>query len=241
MGLADCDKPIVSTIALEAGLAEENDDFADELAAVDFDALPDTVSFTGVADFLKAIVAWGLDVPVVVVDGTVGTAELREQGIIGDVVVAAFNRPATPGDLDFTFFRQGLHRYNACARQWPLTLDGFKAVYGDPTAGIDAVVIEDSQPKAPHARRLWTNPDVGLYLAETLDGGTVAETEVVMSGRRVDGALDFVVYDDVGNLSAVSRFATGGGTGTVQSAAPCTCLFCHANNDTLQFDVVHPR
>lgn len=231
--LANCDTPIVSGIALDEGIVDGDPRFADAFANADYSVLGDTVTFDD--GFTTSAVAWGLNIPVDGLSGPVRVDDLRALGIMGDVVAAAFT--FTPGELDFTFFRQGLQRYAACDRQWPLTLDGFKAVYGDPVADNEAAII-DSFPKRPHQRRLWQKPDAGLWLAETFENGVVKETEIVMSGRRNDGALDFIVYDDEGKLSNASRFGTNGAT-TLHLAAPYACLACHAD-DSFGFTVVSP-
>jgi hypothetical protein len=242
---ADCAVPVVSSIALQEGIVEDNPDFDAQFAAIDLDALPSAVSFADESAFIRSIVAYSLDIPAAGLDGSVPVDELRALGVMGDVVAASFAGPnEAPGVLDFAFFRQGYHRFAACVGGWPLTLADFKRVYGDPTSTVEPVLLTNSRPKAPHPRRLWSDDVNGLWLAETLESegdDTVHETEIVLRGQRVDGALDFIVYDDVGQLSAVSRFATGGGTGSVQTAAPYTCLFCHGNADTLAFDVVHPQ
>ena len=62
--------------------------------------------------------------------------------------------------------------------------------------------------------------------AETIADGEVRETEVLWQGRRPDGALEFLVYDDQGRLQDGSFFATSEGPETPE-AAPYACMACH--------------
>ena len=51
-------------------------------------------------------------------------------GVMGQVVVGSLQ---TEGSFDQDFFRRGMFRYYACSRGFPMTLDGFKELYGFPT------------------------------------------------------------------------------------------------------------
>ena len=62
--------------------------------------------------------------------------------------------------------------------------------------------------------------------AETLVEGEVRETEVLWSNRRSDGALDFLVYDENGDLQDGSYFKTSQGPETPE-ASPFSCMACH--------------
>ena len=60
--------------------------------------------------------------------------------------------------------------------------------------------------------------------------GVVRETELVWRGRRRDGALDFLVYDEAGRLRDGSTFVTSAGP-EAPAAAPYACLACHRDRE----------
>lgn len=91
--------------------------------------------------------------------------------------------------------RLGLYHYHyhyyTCSRGFPLTLEGFKQVYGDydPENGV----VVDSIAKCGD-RNLIPNEGAGVYVAEPIVDGPVRETEILLKGFRADGNLGFLVY-----------------------------------------------
>jgi hypothetical protein len=82
---------------------------------------------------------------------------------------------------------------------------------------------------------VWRSAPAGAFVAQSLvdgdgsddgSGGDVRETEVILSDRRRDGALDFVTYDAAGDRARVSRFLDEQGQ-TETRDAPLSCLQCH--------------
>jgi len=237
-----CDD-VVGGIALDAGLVEEQQGYDDALAALDLNALPARLSLGDLSPFLLSIVAFALDVPAELVD-PLDRDDLLETHM-GRAVLAGF-ATADADPYDFAFFRRGFHRYYACSRGLPSTFpDLLRVVELDADGALEdaraaGVIIDDTQPKRPLRRRLWSPPSYpDVFVAETLDDDdAIRETEIVWQGQRDDGNLDFLVYAPDGALSAGSHFATNSG-GSVASAAPYTCLFCHGD-DALAFNVVRP-
>lgn len=87
-------------------------------------------------------------------------------------------------------------------------------------------------------RRVFSKNDASISVAETLNPDcTVKETEVVR--RRVDGSLDYWVYDAAGLLTPLSHFPAPGKNNvfvTVDKLSPDSCMGCHYNFETRQFD-----
>ena len=84
-----------------------------------------------------------------------------------------------------------------------------------------------------------------MYVAETLADGIVRETEIILSGRRRDGNLDFLVYNAEGKLSDRTRFPTIGAGSEVMAASPYVCTSCHINSDEeagyVWYDLLFPQ
>jgi hypothetical protein len=80
--------------------------------------------------------------------------------------------------------------------------------------------------------------DGQLSIAETLnDSCSVSETEVIL--RRGDGSLNYWVYDANGQLTPESHFPAptrGGQFVTAVKLAPDSCMGCHYDFVTRQFD-----
>lgn len=221
--VARCDTP-VGGIDL-AGEPELDGDVVAALAA-----LPERIAAAGnpswdtttLSPFLREVVAFLLEVPLAGMT-TLSSTALLQGGPLAQTVALAFldgdgERPDVPT------LRRGLHRYYPCVRRLPLLLTDALAWAG----GLDeqsAFDVPSSVPKG-HARRLRISHDGALFAAETIVDGAVRETEIVWSGRRTDGALDFLVYDDAGRLKDGSTFVTSAGPETA-AAAPYACLACH--------------
>ena len=100
------------------------------------------------------------------------------------------------------------------------------ATFGD---WRDRTPIEvDSIPKCER-RNLYVADDLGIYVAQIEHDGQVQETEILLTGHRPDGMLDFVVYGPDGVLTDRSPFPTLGNGPTVVATAPFTCMTCHVD------------
>lgn len=154
--------------------------------------------------------------------------EAQARGALGVAVLGAY--AAGDGALDFAFLRRGLHRFYACDRGFPLTLRDFNARVVDVSAIPEAETV-DSDVKGLPRRMRRSGPD-GVFVAETLvaAGGPVRETEIILTDRRQDGAIEFIEYDEDGNLRSASSFATSTGGESV-GAVPFTCMACHGTHN----------
>ena len=160
-------------------------------------------------------------------------------GPLGKVVVGAFAAadPLGKKGADLTFLRRGLHRYYHCVRGYPLTLDGFRRTVWDYRTVVGQVIT--SVPKNG-PRRLYGSAALGVYVAETLSGDQVRETEIQVTRARGDGAHDFLTYGEDGQQVRTSLFASGSGNLRV-AASPYTCMACHYDRDQKSFSAVIPN
>ena len=163
--------------------------------------------------------------------------ELLALGDIGRAVLLALGNSAVPTQVDFRELRRGLYHFYYCYRGLPADLDSFKELFGDYTLW-PWFMLEDSYPKI-YPRRMRRNPELGIYIAETIRDGVVHETEVILQGYRADGMLEFLAYMPNGNISSRGEFRAGAefSVGT----SPYTCMACHYNSEQLTYDVVFPQ
>jgi hypothetical protein len=91
-------------------------------------------------------------------------------------------------------------------------------------------------------RRIYRSPDANISVAETLkpEDCSVLETEIIV--RRPDGSLNFWVYDSQGQPTDISHFPppeepVAGGPKTVEKPSPDSCMGCHYDLKTREFNV----
>lgn len=237
--VADC---AVELMGISWGLpavSDHNPIFEATLAAIDFEALPEQFDISELLGIYRGGIAYALEIEPSQLGGTIDRDEALEVGWMGKVVIASLMTDELAG-IDYLFFRQGLQRYYTCSRGFPMTIDGFQAVYGELSAEYTDI---DSAAKCA-TRRLRLNPEAGVYVAESLWEGEVRETEILLDGNRLDGQLDFVVYGADGVLTDRSQFPTLGGGDHLVTSAPYTCMTCHLNSsadtDTWGYDTLFP-
>ncbi len=236
--LADCDNA-VGGIALPSDRTEATPGFDEELISLLENDTKGEYLIATESSFQRAVLAYAMEKPPAELAESVTRSQLDALGPIGDAVRGAFLESEASGEpgFDLRFLRRGLHRYYYCSRKAPLTLEDFWGMYPDARAPVSRLV--DSSPKASE-RQLWENAEAGIYIAETLIGDTIRETEIILSKHRHDGALDFFVYNDEGRLMDGSTFATTAGGESI-AAAPYACLACHVNRNAIQtIDLIHP-
>jgi hypothetical protein len=191
--------------------------FDAELAALDPSALPARLDLTPSSELTRAVVAYMLG---------------RSYADLGD----ALDRDATLKVIPF-----GRVVVGAFASQDPLGKKARTSSFC--VAGCTAITtarapircrwptsvarsgIVPSQPKAG-PRRLYANPELGVYVAETLVDGEVRETEIQMTKVRADRAHDFLAYDHSGQQRA--------------AASPYTCMACHYDKSSKSFNALVP-
>jgi len=212
---------------------ESEPDYAQQVAALDLSVVADPHDYSAEIGLTRGLVNYMLGRT----EGTsVTSAELDAAGPLGAAVRAAI--AITGGhSIDLTFLRRGLYYAYNCGSTFPATLDELNARYGDiqtwPT------VMQDCAPPKGLPRRIRSNADHGVYVAETLDGDHIREVEVIFTHSRPDAGLDFAVYTPDGAITDRSTFATVGGSGVV-GAAPFTCLTCHVDRTNWTFTIQRP-
>jgi hypothetical protein len=219
--------PALSSVESESG-------YAAAVAALDLATVPDPYDFSGEIGLTRGLINYMLRRP----SGTTFTrAEAEAAGESGRAILAAI--AITPNHtVDLVFLRRGLYYAYNCTTPLPATIDQLVERYGDFTTW--PTIDQDCAPPKDSPRRIMTNYDQGVFVAETwIDGTTLRETEVVFTNLRGDGNLDFGVYTADGLLSDRSTFATTGGSEIV-GAAPYTCMTCHVDRDTWTFSILQP-
>jgi hypothetical protein len=199
-----------------------------ELAALDLATLPDAIDISSLLALYRGYIAYALDVAPGDLGDTLDRDNLLAKGDLGRGVAGAILQGDAVTGIDFIFFRRAFHRYYTCSRGFPATLADFVLAYGDYTAWDSTDV--DSLAKCG-TRRLRGDHEAGVYIAETIVATEVRETEILLGGRRDDGAFDFLVYDTDGSLSDRSRFPTLANGPSLVAAAPYVCTSCHVDPD----------
>jgi hypothetical protein len=245
---ADVDDAGPATVSCESAVggpadwlletSEGTPGFDEELAGLDLQALPATLDLSVEGEQRRAVIGYALGMTVEELGESLDRDALLARGPMGEAVAGAFAAESPAGDMgvDFIFLRRGLHRFYACDRGLPATLDDFRAFVFD-YSDIAPNIIDSRVKDDP--RHLYEAPEVGIFVAETVSDGVVRETEILRAGARDDGSLDFLVYDGDGKLADRSEFATTPGNGVV-SASPYTCMTCHIDRDTWRHDIIVP-
>jgi hypothetical protein len=207
---------------LKAEVTEALPGYADDLAALDLSRLPDPYDYSADSKLAITVINYMLGRSS---GSRITHAEALQRGGLGRAVLGAAAK-GTAGRIDFAFLRRGLHYFYACSRPLPKDLTQLRLRYGDYRIW-PAHEIPCSRPK-DGPRRLYADPELGVYVAETVVSGKVRETEVLLTSLRRDGQIDFAAYTSDGALSDRSSFATSGSSTT--TAAPYTCISCHLDS-----------
>lgn len=150
------------------------------------------------------------------------------------------------------FRTQGLKAWlsvcHAVVSEQPETLQKFKD-----SAWFNEGRSEGQWSKVLHAksrakrmpRRIFKRADGVVSLAETLrpNDCSVIESEIII--RRPDGSLNFWVYGAEGRRVATSHFPPAGPSSglalrTIEKPSPDSCMGCHYNLKTREFNVMFP-
>lgn len=236
---ATCDAPIGGDVFLSPETAfEAIPGFDDDLALQDIDGLPETIDLASIGILQRSLVAYMLEIPLDDLPDALSREEIASHEPMGAAVLGAFAEAATKGfpGVDLPFLRRGLHRFYQCDRQWPLTLEDFRAAIYD-YADLPGYEVH-SIPK-DEARRLREDHQAKVYVGETLVDGEVVETEILLGANRDDGALDFIAYDASGALVDRGAFVVTTGD-KIGVAAPYGCISCHFEDGTFRINVVFP-
>lgn len=231
------DLPIDACAPLSAGEfalvgSESAPGYDDELAALDLAALPASIPLAPASAVERLLVSY-------MIDEREPEAVHRDTALaqpLGRAVLGAFAIPVRDaeddGSPDLSFLRRGLHRFYACERGLPLTLAAFNESITDVSAMAVGETIDSRVKGLP--RRMRRSAVEGVFVAETLvntaEGFAVRETEILLTDRRNDGAIEFLEYDAAGVLRSASSFATATGDQSL-GAVPFTCIACHGTRD----------
>lgn len=212
---------------------ESSGTYETELAALDLQTVADPYDFGAEIALVRGLVNYMLGRE----SGTSFTrAEAEAAGALGRAVQGAI--AITGGaKVDLTFLRRGLYYAYPCSTSIPKDLAALVERYGDYTAW-PSVSVDCAPPKAL-PRRVYSNAAFGVYVADTLEGTGVRETEVLFTALRENESLDFAVYTPTGQLTDRSTFATTDGSSIV-AAAPFTCMTCHVDKASWTFSVQRP-
>ena len=198
----------------------------DDLAALDLASLPDSIDISEMLALYRGYIAYALDIPPADLGDSLEREDLLAKGDLGRGVAGALLQGDAVTGIDFIFFRRAFHRYYTCSRGFPATLADFVLAYGEYSEW--ELTDVDSLAKCG-TRRLRRDHEAGVYVAETIVGTEVRETEILLGDRREDGAFDFLVYDTDGQLSDRSRFPTLSNGPSLVAAAPYVCTSCHVD------------
>jgi len=203
--------------------------FDDVVRAVDVATLPPTLSLAQASAFERLLIGYLLEGQAI--DDTANTVDVGAAAALGPAGLTVLAAITPTNDVDVTILRRGLHRFYGCDRAYPTTLPEFIAGVHDWRADPQQTITSTVKGLR---RRISRNGETGVFVAETLnDDDSVRETEIILTDRRRDGALDFLEYDAGGILRGASRFAAAGG-GQTTGPAPFACIACHGT------DVVSP-
>ena len=213
------------------------------LDSIDYTALPEQIDISGISAFFRGHIAYALDITPADLPASLDRDAALNSGPLGRVVLASLQRGMQTGGMDFLFYRRGLQQYYSCSREFPKTLEDFKTGVYD-YSGSAFTDIPNSIAKCD-LRRLYTNPEKGVFVAESIIDGTLRETEILLTKNRNDGQIDFLVYGLDGEITDRSQFPTISGQKHVLAGVPYVCSTCHMNSDasphTFGFDKLFPH
>lgn len=233
---AQCDVPVGGDVPLLTETSVEAQLGYDELlAALDVQTLPETIDLAALSTIHRSVTAYMLEIDLDSLPDNMQRDEILAIEPMGRAVLLAF-ADGGPLGADLVTLRRGLHRFYQCARAFPLRLEDFKSTVLDYT---DLVPFEVQSMPKNDIRRIREDAAAHVYVAETLIGDAVRETEILLADHRDDGALDFLVYDADGDLVDRSEFVTAVGT-DISGAAPYACIACHFEPGTFRITVLFP-
>ena len=224
-----CDDPMVVMNWTEGYIPiEAEPGFEEELANLDISQLEDPVDITKALEKYHNEITYALEVPPHSFRSPLSHADALESGILGEVLLGSLLLGKDmEHQIDIDFFWRGMHRYYTCSRNFPTTLDDFKDKYGD--WNMDEAFWVNSAAKCERRGLLTLNENV--YIAETRIDDIIRETEIVLYMEREDRQMEFLVYNEDGQLTNRSQFPISQNGPDVVAASPRVCMGCHINED----------
>ena len=218
---------------LKPHLTEADQEYFDRFRALDPTTLPERYDLSDLLELDASMIGYMLE--------QVDVSELERDALIargdmGHAVLLALGTDPKPTQVDYRELRRGLYHFYNCDRQYPARLEDFKKVIVDYTTW-PSTIIENSDPKI-YPRKLHRNPELGIYVAETLRDGEIHETEILLDGYRQDGALEFLAYMPDGSIASRGEFRAG--ASFVVGASPHSCMSCHREPGSNNYTVIDP-
>jgi hypothetical protein len=202
--------------------------FEETLENMDFSELEDPVDISKALEKYHNEIAYALEVRPHGFASPLYHEDALQAGVLGEVLLGSLLLGKDmEHQIDIDFFWRGMHRYYTCSREFPKTLTDFKAKYG--TWNMEEAFWVNSAAKCERRGLLTLNENV--YIAETELNGWVRETEVILYREREDRQMEFLVYDENGNLTNRSQFPLSREGPHVVAASPRVCMGCHLNGD----------
>ncbi|MEN9809113.1 MAG: hypothetical protein RLZZ488_680 [Pseudomonadota bacterium] len=175
-----------------------------------------------------------------------------QKGSAGGPSLSIFDSWDDTRSADAAFRAQGLKAWlsvcHAVVTEQPETIHQFKesAWYKDGQSEGQWTKVLHAKSRAKRMpRRIYKRSDGVVSLAETLKPSdcSVLESEIII--RRPDGSLNFWVYDSQGRRVATSHFPPAGPSSglavrTIEKPSPDSCMGCHYDLKTREFNVMFP-
>ena len=240
--VSDCSTPLEALPWDSPAPVEGAGPIDEELATLDLASMDAQIDISEMLAIYRGMLAYALEISADELGDTLDRDALLANEPMGPVVLGSLLKGDEVTGMDIEFYRRGLQQYYTCSKGFPLRIEGFKAMYWDWTSA-EEVQIPESTAKCG-ARWLYANEEAGVYIAESRTEGPVREVEILLSKNRTDGNLDFLVYDENGDLTDRSQFPTVAGQAHVVAGSPYVCMTCHLNADaspdTWAYDILVP-
>jgi hypothetical protein len=218
--LSNCDEPLEG---IDWGITppDARGGFQRELEALDLLSLPETIDISQMDQHERGWVAYTIEISAAEIGDTINRDEAIASGIMGRVMLGSI--VVGDGSIDQAFFRRGLNRYYVCSLGYPVTLQGFKELVGYPTDFIEVDSLVKCGPRIK-----GEDFENGIFVAQAVGDSDDHETEILLTGRRADNALEFLVYGPDDRLTNRSTFPVSEERPSVVMPAPWTCTTCHS-------------
>ncbi len=230
--IVSCDEP-VGGIPWTTIPPDARGGFEHELEALDLTALPAEIPVDHMSDKERGFVAYALEVAPTTLGESIDRDAAIESGIMGQVLLGSI--VMGDGNMDQSFFRRGMLRYYTCSRGFPVTLEGFKALYGWPTESSEVDSTVKCKP-----RLVSRDFDLGIHVAVAVDTEYAWETEIILTKNREDGQIDFAVYGPDNRLTDRSTFPSPREEMDFTQPVPHQCMNCHnetwPDNNVVTYD-----
>ena len=207
---------------------EAEEGFEELLQSLDFSQLEDPVDISKALEKYHNEISYALEVRPHGFASPLYHEDALKAGKLGEVVLGSLLLGKDmEHQFDIEFYWRGMDRYYTCSREFPKTLDDFKQTYGDWDTEQGFWVTS----AAKCERRGLFSLNENVYVAETEVDGWIRETEIVLYREREDRQMEFLVYNENGDLTNHSQFPITREGPHVVASSPRVCMGCHLNGD----------